>query len=435
MKIPLNRKKSGKIRTKEVFVVKVPVIIVFFLVVFVLDGTLVSSRIFAIEPEEVLVVVNKKERRGVQLGRFYMEKRKIPESRLLKINTSWKEEIDRREYEEDIAKPVREKITALKGTGGKRISTIVLFYGVPLKIRPPAPGRAARNTIERLEDLVFDLSKDGTISQITREQKIKTIQRQLDQLRCTRCKASVDSELALVMAGEYDLSGWVRNPYFLGFQNSENFLSRDEVLLVARLDGPNENVVKRMLVDTLQAEKNGLQGRACFDARGMVTDLTNPGKIGDAYTRYDYFIGRAAQAAGERMPVVFENTAALFGVGSCPDTALYCGWYSYGQYVDSFLWLPGSIGYHIASAECTTLKDENSSTWCTQMLRRGAAATIGPVNEPYVQGFPQPDIFMTRLVEGYMSLGEAYLVSLPYLSWQMVLVGDPLYQPFKPLRE
>ena len=59
-------------------------------------------------------------------------------------------------------------------------------------------------------------------------------------------------------------------------------------------------------------------------------------------------------------------------------------------------------------------------------------ATIGPVYEPYVQGFPLPDIFFGLLVEGYMSLGECYLVSLPYLSWQMVLIGDPLYQPFKP---
>jgi hypothetical protein len=26
-------------------------------------------------------------------------------------------------------------------------------------------------------------------------------------------------------------------------------------------------------------------------------------------------------------------------------------------------------------------------------------------------------------------------VSLPYISWQMVLVGDPLYRPFSPLPE
>ncbi len=34
-----------------------------------------------------------------------------------------------------------------------------------------------------------------------------------------------------------------------------------------------------------------------------------------------------------------------------------------------------------------------------------------------------------------MNLGESYLISIPYLSWQMVLLGDPLYQPFKPINE
>jgi hypothetical protein len=67
------------------------------------------------------------------------------------------------------------------------------------------------------------------------------------------------------------------------------------------------------------------------------------------------------------------------------------------------------------------------------MLEKGVAATIGPVYEPYVQGFPVPHVFFGELLEGYMSLGESYLVSLPYLSWQMVLVGDPLYQPFSPV--
>jgi uncharacterized protein (TIGR03790 family) len=66
------------------------------------------------------------------------------------------------------------------------------------------------------------------------------------------------------------------------------------------------------------------------------------------------------------------------------------------------------------------------------MLERGIAATIGPVNEPYVQAFPLPELFFPLLAEGYLSLGETYLVTLPYLSWQIVLIGDPLYQPFKP---
>jgi hypothetical protein len=65
------------------------------------------------------------------------------------------------------------------------------------------------------------------------------------------------------------------------------------------------------------------------------------------------------------------------------------------------------------------------------MLEKGVAATAGPVGEPYVQAFPVPEIFFGFLAEGILSLVECYIVSTPYLSWKMVLVGDPLYRPFK----
>jgi uncharacterized protein (TIGR03790 family) len=86
------------------------------------------------------------------------------------------------------------------------------------------------------------------------------------------------------------------------------------------------------------------------------------------------------------------------------------------------------VGFHIASSECATLKGKNSQVWCKKMLDKGIAATIGPVGEPYVQSFPVPEIFFHYLTEGYLTLAESYLISLPYLSWKMVLIGDPLYR-------
>lgn len=134
------------------------------------------------------------------------------------------------------------------------------------------------------------------------------------------------------------------------------------------------------------------------------------------------------------MTTIVDAREELFTANGCPEAALYCGWYSLGRYIDSFVWQKGAIGYHIASAECMTLRDKKGTGWCLKMLEHGIAATIGPVYEPYVQGFPLPELFFTSLIEGHMSLGEAYLISLPYLSWQMVLIGDPLYQPFAPSR-
>ena len=47
-----------------------------------------------------------------------------------------------------------------------------------------------------------------------------------------------------------------------------------------------------------------------------------------------------------------------------------------------------------------------------------------------MQAFPVPEIFFGFLTEGVLTLAECYLVSLPFLSWEMVLIGDPLYRPF-----
>jgi len=121
----------------------------------------------------------------------------------------------------------------------------------------------------------------------------------------------------------------------------------------------------------------------------------------------------------------------LFQPGDCPDAALYSGWYSCKNYIDAFEWQPGAVGYHIASDECTTLKNEKSRVWCKMMLEDGVAATLGPTSEPYLQAFPPPEVFFGLLIDGYYTLAESYILSLPYLSWQMVLVGDPLYSPFK----
>jgi uncharacterized protein (TIGR03790 family) len=92
---------------------------------------------------------------------------------------------------------------------------------------------------------------------------------------------------------------------------------------------------------------------------------------------------------------------------------------------------PGAVGYHIASSECTTLKSPKSQVWCKRILEEGAAATIGPTSEPYVQAFPVPEIFFAALLDGRLTLAECYGLSKPFWSWQMVLIGDPLYRPFK----
>jgi len=355
------------------------------------------SPAFGLESEEILVVANRNMEGSVDLAHYYMDRRLIPKTNFLQLALTIDETMSREEYDQILKKKVFDALKVLAAKN--RIEAIVLMYGVPLKIAPPPPDRPAMEGIEQQE-------KRGNINM----------------------RAAVDSELALVRAGNYELDGWVKNPYFLGFNRADLHLGKDQVLLVSRLDGPDTATVRRIIDDSLQVEKSGLDGKAYFDARWPKSDQ----KKLSGYKLYDQSIHRAAALVQERLEVVVDEQESLFPPKSCPRAALYCGWYSLASYVDSFTWRRGAIGYHIASAECSSLKETTRPLWCLKMLEKGVAATVGPVHEPYVEGFPLPELFFGNLAEGYLTLGESYLVSLPFLSWQIILIGDPLYQPFAP---
>ena len=350
----------------------------------------------ALEPNEVLVVANTRAGDSLDLARYYMRQRQIPLDHLVRIDSSTEEHCTRQEYNQTIRDPVRKALNTIDPD--HRIRCLVVMYGVPLAIDQSEP-RGPESGGEEMQTM--------------------------------DSRAAVDSELALVLSGDYPLPGWLPNPYYLGFRQQQTLLKRDEVLMVSRLDGPDAATVRRLVDDAVQVEKGGLTGRACFDARWPKPVEKNL----SGYALYDASIHLAAEhiRATGRMEVQLDARSELFQPGECPNTALYCGWYSLGRYVDAFTWARGAVGYHIASSECATLKQKDSQVWCKRMLEEGIAATIGPVYEPYVQGFPLPELFFAALTEGYLGLAESYLISLPFLSWQMVLIGDPLYRPFKPL--
>ena len=376
----------------------------------------------ALAPDEVLVIANSRMAGSMDLARYYMQKRKIPRDRLLSVSVSTDEVISRDEYERAVRMPVRNAIQKLRSEG--RISCLVLFYGMPLKVNPPlsSPDQERRAREIGLEKKQLEEASSGKGNDT-----IRALQQQIAALLKTNQRAALDSEIALVLVDAYPLDGWLENPYFLGFQEKKTLLEKDEVLLVSRLDGPDEKTVLDIINDTLAAEETGLQGTGYFDACWPLPQS----KQLSGYALYDAAIHSAAQLVRNRMPVRLDEREELFQPGECDHAALYCGWYSLGRYIDSFKWSKGAIGYHIASAECSTLRNRSSQVWCLKMLEKGVVGTIGPVHEPYVQGFPMPDIFFGHLVGGHMSLGECYLISLPYLSWQMVLIGDPMYRPFK----
>ncbi len=241
--------------------------------------------------------------------------------------------------------------------------------------------------------------------------------------------ASVDSELALVLQEHYSIADSIPNPFRR--ENDKNPLSgkiREGIVMVSRLDGPDSKVAMRLVDDAIKTEAKGLQGVFYIDARGLKSS-DEKGTYGwyDEKLRSLYrFLKKSSS-----FPVELDNQKSLFQPGKAPESALYCGWYSLKNYVDAFKWVQGSVGFHVASGEAVTLKKKNSKAWCKSMLERGICATLGPVAEPYLHTFPAPDQFFPLLMTGHYNLVEVYFRTTPVLSWRQILIGDPLYNPFK----
>lgn len=254
-------------------------------------------------------------------------------------------------------------------------------------------------------------------------------QRAVEIYQNPQSKAAVDSELTMLLAEPYQKAQGLQNPFLARFDQLP-FIEglRQNTLMVGRLDGPTPEIAKRLVDDALAAEANGLTGTFYIDARGLVADTnSNPYAHFDARLRQLYEFVRSKTI----MPVVLDNRPELFPAGAGLKAALYVGWYSLANYVDAFIWQQGAVAYHVASAECVTLRQKKANVWCKRLLEKGVAATLGPVAEPYLHSFPAPEEFFPLLLSGQLPLLEVYFRTIPQVSWRQCLIGDPLYHPFR----
>ncbi len=260
---------------------------------------------------------------------------------------------------------------------------------------------------------------------------VEWIDAQLTVVRQNESGSAFDSELSLVMwPDNYQLLRWQPNYLRPGFDNSQ-LPKVYRTLMVARIDAPTLALAKGLIDTSIKVEKEGLRGKAYFDNRG-IANIGND-VVPGSYADFDRSLLITAKGIDEMtdLDVVVESTPKLFQAGECKDAALYCGWYSLGNYVDAFEWKPGAVAYHLASFELDTLRSPDSHAWCKKLLEDGVCVTIGPVYEPYLVSFPRPNEFFAMLLQGNMTLVECYYRSSPFNSWMMSLVGDPLYKPFK----
>ena len=366
--------------------------------------------------DEVVVIYNAKLPESKTLAYFYARKRAVPPEQVLGFDLTTAETVSRADYRNDLQRPLVKKLEDLKlwrigngdlpGTNGTRVHAtrkvveskiryLVLCYGVPLRILPDPDLQEAG-----AESLRPELRRNG---------------------------AAVDSELTCLPQVHlgYPLTGPYLNLLY-GTTNAAALHPTNGILLVARLDAPTSQLAHGLVEKALQAETNGLWGRAYFDLR----NISDPGyKIGDDWLRNASLI---AQQLGFDT-VVDENADTWPASFPMSQIAIYMGWYREnvsGPFTLPHVeFMPGAFAYHLHSFSAASLRVTDHN-WVGPLLAKGATCTMGCVDEPYLTGTPDLGVFAGRWMFYGFTFGEAAWAAQSVLSWQTTVVGDPLYRPF-----
>jgi uncharacterized protein (TIGR03790 family) len=394
-----------------------------------------ASPALALEPADVWVVVNKNVPESRQVADHYIAKRGVPKGHVITLDLPRGENISRADYDKKLAGPVREALKDKKESA----KVLVTTYGVPLRVEAVPMTAEEKKELETVRPelaearkKLAEIEKKKGVDQLdvnAARAKVNTLQFRERQLSHHETNASVDSELMLLWWPKYDLVRWVPNPLY--FQASEAYRKRNpQVLMTARLDGPSAEIAKRLVDDAVAVEASGLSGNVVIDARGI--PFTGKGDSGQGYGGYDESFRDAAKLLEKAgMKVTLDQKNEVLPARSAKGVAIYAGWYSHAKFVDCCEYVPGAVAWHLASSEAVTLHNKDSTVWCPNLLKKGVCATLGPVNEPYTIGFPKPSEFFGFVATGEYTLVEAYSRSMVTTSWMTVLVGDPLYNPFK----
>lgn len=350
-------------------------------------------------PQNVLLVVNQRSGPSRTIADYYEQRRHIPESNVCSIRAAEDEEIDRATFDKSVRVPILNCLQ--NGILQDRVLYIVLTKGVPLKIEG-----------------------DGG---------------QKDY-------ASVDSELTLLYQDMLGvpriLAGRRPNPYFAG-EAGANLMRfshrRFPIYLVTRLDGYDVGDACA-LVD--RAQSPGREGR-------FILDL--PGDDNGQGNNWLRMAADRLKAAGVPASLVILETTPVFLAGQ-NQVLGYASWGSNDRSDPSRLpgntWVNGALMAEYVSTDARTFKrppeewkigkwsdppatffDGSPQSLIADYIHEGVTGAAGNVYEPYLDACVRPQILFPAYVRG-LNLAESYYAAIPYLSWQTVVVGDPLAAPF-----
>jgi uncharacterized protein (TIGR03790 family) len=347
----------------------------------------------------VLVVINEFSAASIEVGSYYAERRGIPSENVVRIRTSVAETIERADFERQIESPLGTWLT--RNVAQDRILYIVLTKGIPLRISGT-------------------LGQDGTT-------------------------AAVDSELTLLyrkLTGQQaPAPGRINNPYFHGdaaISSAKSFIHEQyDIFLVSRLDGYDVADI-RALIDRGMTPSR--EGAIVLDDKQAPLENAN------------IWLKSAADALRSFSPqrqVIYDSSNSV--VKNVKQVLGYYSWGSNDPAVHErhfgFDFVKGALAAMFVSTDARTFNEPPSDwklgTWddpTTQFsgspqslagdfIRDGVTGVAGHVSEPYLDATIRPNILFPAYLSGASAV-EAFYLAMPYLSWQTVVIGDPLCSPF-----
>jgi len=266
----------------------------------------------AVEPRDVVLIVNKNLEVSREVAETYVTLRNVPRNNVIELDLPLADDISRDDYNRLMVAPLRAILTERK----LKPKVLLTIYGVPLRVGPQTPSAKDRdemtkikteldaaqvqNTklLESIKVLERDKERDPQsplaeviprrqAEQLATKQKIGILEERQRQLSQAESEASVDSELMLLWWNNYPLGRWVINPLYWQFSDRTRTGPASAVLMTCRLDGPSPAIAKRLVQDAVQVEKNGgLRGKVYIDARGIPFDRSKD-VAGTGYGGYD----------------------------------------------------------------------------------------------------------------------------------------------------
>ncbi len=351
-------------------------------VVRALAALLACSFIATASPDRVVVVINENSPLSKSIGEYYARRRGIPARNVCGIRTTQNEEIQRATYNAEVLRPIAECLKSRNLT--QKILYLVTTIGVPLKIAGTGgPGGDC---------------------------------------------ASVDSELALLYSDlrgtSHLLPGIVRNPFF-GKRDEVFSHEKFPIYLVTRLAGYDFNDVKGLIDRSLLARNTGI----------VVLDLRSSwSQEGNKWLRAAAGKLRKDRVLLDESGKVIEGAKGVIGAASWGSNDK-----SRKTRVLGFDWLPGAIMTEFVSTNGRTFQRPSDAwrisagvafggseqTLTADYVHEGVTGASGHVYEPYLSLTPRPDLLFPAYLRG-RNLAESFYLSIPALSWQNIVVGDPL---------